>query len=43
MNDAGRGRRKDFAASDRLRDALAGMGVVVKDGKTGQTWSRTGR
>jgi cysteinyl-tRNA synthetase len=33
---------KDFAASDRLRDALAAQGVVVKDGKTGQTWSRTG-
>ena len=25
--------RKDFRESDRLRDELAGMGVVVKDGK----------
>jgi cysteinyl-tRNA synthetase len=34
---------KDFAASDRLRDALAGEGILVKDGKGGQTWHRTGR
>ncbi len=31
---------KDFAASDRLRDALAAQGIWVKDGKTGQSWSR---
>ena len=30
---------KDFAASDRLRDALAGLGVVVKDTKDGQEWA----
>lgn len=31
---------KDFAASDRLRDALAAQGVLVKDTKAGQTWER---
>jgi cysteinyl-tRNA synthetase len=31
---------KDFAASDRLRDALALRGIMVKDGKAGQTWER---
>jgi cysteinyl-tRNA synthetase len=25
--------RKDFAESDRLRDELAAMGVVLRDGK----------
>ena len=30
---------KDFAASDRLRDELAALRVVVKDTKDGQTWS----
>jgi cysteinyl-tRNA synthetase len=30
---------KDFAASDRLRDALARCGILVKDSKTGATWS----
>jgi cysteinyl-tRNA synthetase len=30
---------RDFAASDRLRDELAGLGVVVADTKEGQTWS----
>ncbi len=30
---------KDFAASDRLRDELAGLGVVVADTATGQTWT----
>jgi cysteinyl-tRNA synthetase len=34
---------KDFAGSDRLRDALAAQGIVVKDSKQGQTWSRAGR
>jgi len=33
---------KDFAASDRLRDALALRGIMVKDGKAGQTWERAG-
>ncbi len=31
---------KDFAASDRLRDALAAKGILVKDSKDGQRWSR---
>jgi cysteinyl-tRNA synthetase len=29
---------RDFAASDRLRDQLAAMGVVIKDSKDGTTW-----
>jgi cysteinyl-tRNA synthetase len=33
---------KDFAASDRLRDELAGLGVVVKDTPAGQTWTLLG-
>ncbi|TAM56352.1 cysteine--tRNA ligase [bacterium] len=32
-------RARDFARSDSLRDALAGAGIVVKDGKEGSTWS----
>lgn len=32
---------KDWAASDRVRDDLAAMGVTVKDGKDGTTWSVT--
>jgi cysteinyl-tRNA synthetase len=31
---------KDWAAADRLRAELAARGVVVKDGKEGQTWGR---
>ena len=30
---------KDWATSDRIRDALAAAGVTVKDGKDGATWS----
>ena len=30
--------RKDFAASDVIRDTLAGMGIQIKDAKTGATW-----
>ena len=30
---------KDFAASDRLRDALGALGILVKDTKQGQEWS----
>ena len=30
---------KDWAESDRVRDALAAMGVSVKDGKDGTTWT----
>ena len=34
---------KDWPASDRIRDELAALGVTVKDGSQGATWSRTGR
>lgn len=34
---AARGRR-DFAESDRLRDALADVGIVLNDSKEGTTW-----
>jgi len=30
--------RKDFAESDRIRDQLAAMGVVIKDSKDGTSW-----
>ena len=30
--------RKDWKESDRIRDELAKMGVVVKDTKDGTTW-----
>ena len=30
---------KDWALSDKLRDALADAGVTIKDGKEGATWS----
>jgi cysteinyl-tRNA synthetase len=30
--------RKDFAESDRIRDELAAMGVVIKDSKDGTSW-----
>ena len=30
---------KDWATSDKIRDALAAAGVTVKDGKDGATWS----
>jgi cysteinyl-tRNA synthetase len=30
--------RKDFAESDRIRDQLAAMGVVIKDSKEGTSW-----
>ncbi len=36
-NDARRA--KDWAASDRLRDALQNCGIEVKDSKEGTTWS----
>jgi len=34
---------KDWAASDQVRDELAALGVQVKDGPTGTTWSRVVR
>jgi cysteinyl-tRNA synthetase len=30
--------RKDFKESDRIRDELAAMGVLIKDSKEGTTW-----
>ncbi len=30
--------RKDWAASDRIRDQLASLGISIKDGKEGATW-----
>ena len=32
---------RDFAASDRLRDELADLGVTVEDTRDGQRWRRT--
>jgi cysteinyl-tRNA synthetase len=32
---------RDFAASDRLRDELAALGVIVEDTRDGQRWRRT--
>ena len=31
-------RTKNFKESDRIRDELAAMGVVLKDSKEGTTW-----
>jgi cysteinyl-tRNA synthetase len=30
--------QRDFKESDRIRDELAAMGVVIKDSKDGTTW-----
>ena len=30
---------KDWAAADRLRDELLEMGIAIKDGPNGTTWS----
>jgi cysteinyl-tRNA synthetase len=35
-------RQKDWALSDRLRDALSGAGVLLKDSKDGTTWTVAG-
>ena len=35
------GQSRDFAASDRLRDELAALGVTVEDTRDGQRWRRT--
>jgi cysteinyl-tRNA synthetase len=34
---------KDWPASDRVRDELQALGVQIKDGPTGTTWSRVVR
>jgi cysteinyl-tRNA synthetase len=31
---------KDWSAADAIRDELAGMGIAIKDGPDGTTWSR---
>ena len=31
--------RKDFAASDKIRDELASLGIRINDGKEGTSWS----
>jgi cysteinyl-tRNA synthetase len=33
---------KDFATSDRLRDALSAEGIEILDTPTGTTWRRSG-
>lgn len=32
--------QKDWATSDKIRDALAAVGIAVKDGKEGVNWSK---
>jgi len=33
---------KDYAESDRIRDELAGQGIILKDSREGTTWFREG-
>ena len=32
--------KKDWATSDLIRDKLAALDIVLKDGKDGTTWSK---
>jgi cysteinyl-tRNA synthetase len=32
--------KKDWAASDKIRDELLRLSIQVKDGKEGTTWSK---
>jgi len=32
--------KKDFAASDKIRDQLLKVGIQVKDGKEGTSWTK---
>ena len=34
-------KQKDWAVSDKIRDALKSLNIVVKDGKEGSSWERT--
>jgi len=38
---AGARNQKDWATSDKIRDALAAVGIQVKDGKEGVSWSKS--
>jgi cysteinyl-tRNA synthetase len=31
---------KDFATADKIRDSLTGLGISIKDGKDGTSWTR---
>lgn len=39
---AGARANKEWAVSDKIRDALSAIGIAVKDGKEGATWTKEG-